>query len=109
MPAGENHDGKRGRHAGITVNAAIPGFVKTNLNDGAHGGMAAMIRLSVKLIGISAAKGADTPLWVATAPELTGVTGKVFEKRKERAAKFTDPAPIAELERACDELAHVVG
>jgi len=43
------------------------------------------------------------------APELTGVTGKVFEKRKERAAKFTDPAPIAELERACDELAHVVG
>jgi NAD(P)-dependent dehydrogenase (short-subunit alcohol dehydrogenase family) len=72
MPAGENHDGKRGRHAGITVNAAIPGFVKTNFNDGAHGGMAAMIRLSVKLIGISAAKGADTPLWVATAPELTG-------------------------------------
>jgi hypothetical protein len=53
---------------------------------------------------VPASKGADTPLWVATAPELAGVTGKYFEGRQEKAARFRDPGPFAELEAACDKL-----
>jgi hypothetical protein len=58
----------------------------------------------VRLIGDSLAEGADTPLWVATAPELDGVTGKCFAKRKPKDDAFHDPAAIAELERACSDL-----
>jgi retinol dehydrogenase 12 len=86
--------------SGVTVNDAAPGFVKTGFNRNAHGFLAAMINLSAKLMADSPEKGADTPLWVAAAPELEGVTGKYFEKRKEKDAKFRDPATIAELEQA---------
>jgi NAD(P)-dependent dehydrogenase (short-subunit alcohol dehydrogenase family) len=89
---------------GVTVNAAAPGFVKTDFNQNAHGFTASMINLMVKMFGVTPAKGAETPLWVATAPELEGVTGKYFDGKKEKEGKFREPDPIAELERACDEL-----
>lgn len=89
---------------GITVNAAAPGFVKTNFNQNTKGFMARMIDFSAMLFAVSAAKGADTPLWVATAPELDGVTGKLFAKRKEKDGKFREPDAIAKLERACEAI-----
>jgi NAD(P)-dependent dehydrogenase (short-subunit alcohol dehydrogenase family) len=89
---------------GVTANAASPGFVKTDFNRNARGFRTAMINLSARLFAVPASKGADTPLWVATAPELAGVTGKYFEGRQEKAARFRDPGPIGELEAACDKL-----
>jgi NAD(P)-dependent dehydrogenase (short-subunit alcohol dehydrogenase family) len=94
---------------GLTANTAAPGFVRTGFNDNAHGPRAAMIGLMSRLFAVSPEKGAVTPLWVASAPELEGVTGKSFAARKEQAPKFTDPGPIAELERLCDELAATTG
>jgi NAD(P)-dependent dehydrogenase (short-subunit alcohol dehydrogenase family) len=85
---------------GVTVNDASPGFVKTNFNRNAHGFVPMMINLSARLMAVSPAEGADTPLWVASAPELEGVTGKYFEKRKEGDPKFRDPVVASELERA---------
>jgi NAD(P)-dependent dehydrogenase (short-subunit alcohol dehydrogenase family) len=90
--------------SGVTANAASPGFVRTDFNQNAHGLRAAMIGVSVRLFGVSPAKGADTPLWVATARELDGVTGKHFEGRKEKEAKFREPGPIADLERRCEQM-----
>jgi retinol dehydrogenase-14 len=89
---------------GVTANAASPGFVKTDFNRNVHGFRATMINVSAKFFAVPAAKGADTPLWAATAPELDGVTGKYFEGRQEKTAKFRDPGPVAELEQACDRL-----
>jgi NAD(P)-dependent dehydrogenase (short-subunit alcohol dehydrogenase family) len=89
---------------GITSNAAAPGFVKTGFNRNARGFMATMMGLSAKLFAVSPEKGAATPLWVASAPELAGVTGKYFDARKEKDGKFRDPEAIAALEARCDEL-----
>ena len=52
-----------------------------------------MINLMARLFAVSPAKGADTPLWVASAPELDGVTGKYFAARKEKPPKFRRPRP----------------
>jgi NAD(P)-dependent dehydrogenase (short-subunit alcohol dehydrogenase family) len=89
---------------GVTANAASPGFVKTDFNQNAHGFTATMIGLSSKLFAVSPAKGADTPIWVAAAAEVEGVTGKYFEARKEKDGKFREPEAIAELERKLDQL-----
>jgi hypothetical protein len=64
-----------------------------------------MIGLMARLFAVSPAKGAETPLWVASAQELDQATGKAYAARKEQAPKFTDPGAIAELERLCDQLA----
>jgi NAD(P)-dependent dehydrogenase (short-subunit alcohol dehydrogenase family) len=95
---------ERLRGSGVTANTAAPGFVRTNFNQNARGARAAMINLSARLFAVSPAKGADTPLWVATAAELDGVTGASFAARKQAPAKFTEPGPVAELERLCREL-----
>jgi NAD(P)-dependent dehydrogenase (short-subunit alcohol dehydrogenase family) len=89
---------------GVTVNAAAPGFVRTGFNRHAHGFTATMINIFARLFAVSPAKGADTPLWVATAPELAGVTGRYFDKRREHDGKFREPAAIVDLERRCDAM-----
>ena len=88
----------------VTANTASPGFVRTDFNRNARGFRAAMINLSARMMAVSPAKGADTPLWVATAPELEGVSGKHFEGRKEKEARYRDPDLIADLERRASEL-----
>ncbi len=94
--------------SGITVNAASPGFVRSGFNRHAKGMMAMMIGLSARLMAVSTAEGADTPLWAAVAPELEGVTGRYFEDRKEKDGRFRDQGPIAELEQRCRMLSDPV-
>lgn len=51
--------------------------------------------------------GADTPTWLVTAPELDGITGQFFVKRKAVTAPHTtDPA---RCDRLWDESARLVG
>ena len=90
--------------SGVTANAAAPGFVRTDFNQHAHGFTASMINVMARLFAVTPAKGADTPLWVAAAPELATANGKYFDGRKEKDGKFREPAAIADLERRCDEL-----
>ncbi|HEY7223456.1 MAG TPA: SDR family NAD(P)-dependent oxidoreductase [Micromonosporaceae bacterium] len=94
---------------GVTANTAAPGFVRTGFNRNAHGPRAAMIGLMSRLFAVSPEKGADTPLWAASAAELDGVTGQAFTARKARPPKFTEPGPIAELERFCGGLERATG
>jgi NAD(P)-dependent dehydrogenase (short-subunit alcohol dehydrogenase family) len=61
----------------ITVNACHPGDVNSRLsNNLGYGGHE------------SPKEGADTPVWVATASELEGVTGKYFEHRRQVSCRF---------------------
>jgi NAD(P)-dependent dehydrogenase (short-subunit alcohol dehydrogenase family) len=92
---------RRLEESGVTVNAAAPGFVRTDFNQYASGFMASMINLSARLFAVSPKEGADTPLWVAVAPELAGITGKYFDKRTARPGNFDDAAAIADLEQQC--------
>jgi len=62
---------------GISVNACHPGDVRStlasNLGYGGHE---------------TPDQGAETPVWVATSPELEGVTGKYFEHMRESHCSF---------------------
>jgi NAD(P)-dependent dehydrogenase (short-subunit alcohol dehydrogenase family) len=62
---------------GVTVNAADPGGTKTNTK---MPGLFALFRPFFQ----SADKGAETTIWAASAPELATVTGKYFNKMKEK-------------------------
>ncbi len=90
--------------SGVTVNAVEPGFVRTDLNRNAKGMIPFLINVSAKLFATSPEEGADTPLWAAVAPELETTTGKFLGGRKEKDSKFREPEPIAELEKACEQL-----
>lgn len=80
------------RDQGISVNAAHPGdvnsFLSNSLGFGGHE---------------TPDQGADTPVWVATAPELEGVTGKYFEYRRQVPCIFAKNIREAEeLYRICE-------
>jgi NAD(P)-dependent dehydrogenase (short-subunit alcohol dehydrogenase family) len=88
----------------VTANAAAPGFVKTDFTQNMRGFTAAMFGVMAKLFAVRADKGAETPVWVASAPELEGATGKYYDAHKEKDRKFHEPDAIADLERRLDEM-----
>jgi NAD(P)-dependent dehydrogenase (short-subunit alcohol dehydrogenase family) len=69
--------------SGVTANCLHPGGVNTGLGDN-NGSVLAALGKVVKLFMRSAEKGADTAVWLATAPELEGVSGLYFADRRER-------------------------
>ncbi len=95
---------EQGASSGIRVNAAAPGFVRTEFNRNATGARTAMINLMARLFASSPAKGADTPLWAAVAPELRDATGKYFTGRAEKDGGPRDAAAIADLRRQCEQM-----
>lgn len=66
---------------GVTANALHPGFVATNIG---QSGVPAFLRPLVKLIlaipGISPAEGAKTSIYLASSPDVEGVSGRYFVK-----------------------------
>lgn len=66
---------------GVTATCLHPGVVATNF-----GNASPLIGWFYRLFGrfmLTAAEGADTAVYLASAPEVEGVTGKYFVKRKE--------------------------
>ncbi|MCJ2531167.1 MAG: SDR family oxidoreductase [Candidatus Thermoplasmatota archaeon] len=70
---------------GVTVNCVHPGGVNSNFGNSAKGAFAAMFRLFKPLMR-SPEKGAETVLYIATAPEMEGVTGGYLVDRESRAS-----------------------
>lgn len=65
---------------GVTANCLHPGFVATNI---AQRGLPSIVRLLAKpifLFGTSPEEGAKTSLYLASSPDVEGVTGKYFVK-----------------------------
>jgi NAD(P)-dependent dehydrogenase (short-subunit alcohol dehydrogenase family) len=82
----------------VTANALHPGVVATGFGLNNRG----LVRLAMKiaqLFFISPEKGARTSIFLASAPEVAGVSGKYFDKCKERA-----PSPAALDEATQEEL-----
>lgn len=69
---------------GVTANCLHPGFVRTSFGDNNRGLWGIGIRLGKLFAAISVPRGAETPVYVASAPEIEGVTGKYFDKCRER-------------------------
>ncbi len=74
---------KRLEGKNITVNALHPGVVTTNfaLNNGIGG---RLFNLASSFFAVSLEAGADTMIYLASADDVKGVTGKYFVKRKEK-------------------------
>ena len=70
----------------ITANAVSPGFVKTGLARNATGPFSFFIRYVAPLFQSSPDKGAQTAVYVACAPELSGVSGQYFAGAKQAKA-----------------------
>jgi len=94
---------------GVTVNALHPGVVKTGLGQGdAHGALGTFIR-AWKWSMKTPEEGAAAPVWVATAPELEGISGRFFflTKEKKILPKGKDPDMAARLWELSERLSGV--
>ncbi len=72
---------RRLKNTGITVNAFHPGAVATGIYRQLPGFLQPLIRLTM----LTPAQGADTAIWLATAPETGNVSGEYFISRKKKA------------------------
>jgi NAD(P)-dependent dehydrogenase (short-subunit alcohol dehydrogenase family) len=69
--------------SGVTVNAFHPGFVKTNM--GAHyNWLVRMLKPLIFRTGIPVEEGAETLVYLASSPQVAGVSGKYFYRMKPR-------------------------
>jgi len=75
----------------VTVNSCHPGDVNSALsNSMGFGGHE------------TPDQGADTPVWLATSPDVEGITGKYYEHRKQVACGFSkDIGKVEELFKIC--------
>ena len=73
---------------GVTVNAADPGIVGTDIVINRETGFGTLASRMQKLLFKSPEKGAETAVWLASSPDMEGVTGKFFaRKRATRSSK----------------------
>ncbi len=74
---------RRLQGTGVTVNVLMPGFVATNLGKNSGSLSSAIMFTMVRPMQISAKKGAETSVYLASADEVKDVSGKCFAKKKE--------------------------
>ncbi len=68
----------------MTANALHPGVVATQFGRNNRTGWMTWFQMLYRPFSRSNEKGADTVVWLASAPEIEGVTGKYFKDRKVR-------------------------
>lgn len=67
----------------VTANALHPGMVRTGLGQNNEGIAAAIVGMLMIPLTISPTRGAETSIYLATSPEVEGVSGRYFAKKKE--------------------------
>ena len=70
---------RRLKETGITANSLHPGFVSTRFGDESGGWFSVVVRIA-KLFALSPEQGAETLIYLASSPEVAGVTGEYFHK-----------------------------
>jgi NAD(P)-dependent dehydrogenase (short-subunit alcohol dehydrogenase family) len=89
----------------VTANAMAPGLViRTGLYDQAPAAGLFLMRTFSHFIGRTPAQGADTAVWLASSPDVQGVTGKFFDRRRERACEFRNIEAEEKLWSICEAL-----
>jgi NAD(P)-dependent dehydrogenase (short-subunit alcohol dehydrogenase family) len=69
---------------GVTANCLHPGFVATGFGDNNHGVWGFGIAVAKWLGAIPVERGAETPAYLSSSPDVSGMSGKYFEKCRER-------------------------
>jgi NAD(P)-dependent dehydrogenase (short-subunit alcohol dehydrogenase family) len=70
---------------GVTVNALHPGVIATNIWDGAPWFARPALHVAKRLFMLSPAEGAKTITYLATSPDVEGMTGLYFENDEPKA------------------------
>jgi NAD(P)-dependent dehydrogenase (short-subunit alcohol dehydrogenase family) len=98
---------RRLENSGVTTNAMTPGLVQTRL----YRDTPLATRLILRLVGLrwgrSASQGADTAAWLASSPNVEGVSGKFFEARQAIECEFRNTEAEEKLWGICDRLAGI--
>ena len=63
---------------GVTINALHPGFIATNLGADNIPVIGGLIKKVINLSAKNVSKGAETSIYLATSPEVDGISGKYF-------------------------------
>lgn len=95
---------------GVTANTLHPGFVASNFATNNGWFYDKIFRQLAKLIAISPEAGARTSVYLASSPDVEGVTGKYFVKQKAVSSSPVsyDEAAAKRLWQVSAELTHVV-
>ena len=76
---------RRLQGTGVTANCLHPGGVGTNLFRGLPG----FLQTLIKLVTIGPERGARTSIYLASSPEVEGITGKYFVRRRQQKSSET--------------------
>jgi NAD(P)-dependent dehydrogenase (short-subunit alcohol dehydrogenase family) len=103
-----NELAKRLQGTGITANSLHPGFVRTGFGKN-NGGIVNRIFGLIQMFALSAEEGAQTSIYLASSPEVRGISGKFWDKKKVKtpSAAAQDIAAQEKLWRVSEELTHL--
>jgi NAD(P)-dependent dehydrogenase (short-subunit alcohol dehydrogenase family) len=94
--------------SGVTANAMTPGLItETGLYRNAEPEL--ITRLTQYSGGRTSAQGADTAVWLASSPEVEGVSGKFYVERKIHACQFRNKKNEEKLWSICEGLVNSAG
>src|SRR6266498_2915304 len=94
---------RRLKGSGVTANAMTPGLItETGLYRNSESAL--VERLTQYSGGRTSSQGAETAVWLASDPELEGVSGKFFEDREELECEFRNKNAEEKLWRICEDL-----
>ncbi len=90
---------------GVTINSISPGYVRTEISENSSGIFSLAFR-AVNLFSMDLDEGVAPMVWMATAPELCGVSGRYYYRYKERKARpgWNDPANVAHLWKLSEQM-----
>lgn len=74
---------RRLKGTGVTVNCLHPGFVASDFGNNNRGLWRLGIKVAKRFGAISVERGAQTSVYLSSSPEIAGVSGRYFEKRRE--------------------------
>ena len=90
---------RRLARTGITANCLHPGFVASGFGDNNDGIFRTGIALAKRLFAISPERGAETSAYLASSPEVAGVSGRYFAK-----CRAVEPSAAAQDDEAARRL-----
>ena len=70
------------QRTGVSANCLHPGVVSTNFGSGVSGAFGVMVR-ALRPLMLSPEKGAETSIYLASSPEVEGLSGRYFVKKAE--------------------------
>lgn len=103
-----NELSKRLQGTNVTANSLHPGLVRSGFGKN-NGGIIPMLFSMIQIFGISAQQGAQTSIYLASSPEVKGITGKYWDKKKVTTPSVPaqDTAAQEKLWRISEELTHI--